>query len=188
MLLRPYCLEEDDGFCWAGRRLRECDRLPRVFTARMRQLETIHHWFADFFQAIAIMLQIPGGADFEDNKNEIGETALELIAKADRHLLLSILAECFERLDAPDGLIHQVPGGRHYKRRRLPTDFRVRLAGQDANGLLNVVAECLDVLMINPHLEAEARRNDEDDMEPGSRWQRCWSSLRAMFLRLIGKT
>ena len=172
-----------------GERVRYCDRLPGVFAARMRQLETIHHWLADFFQAVAIMLQIPGGVDFQydEEENEIGDAARDLISKADRHLLLNILAECFERLSAPEGLIHQVPGGRRYKRRDLPTDFRLTLAGQDTNGLLNIVAECLDRLLVIPHLKAATRRRCGIP-EPSSRWRRCWSLFRAMFSRISEKT
>ena len=174
-----------------GERVRYCDRLPGVFAARMRQLETIHHWLADFFQAVVVMLQIPGGVDFEydEEESEISQAAWDLISKADRGLLLSILAECFERLDAPENLIHQVPGGRDYKRRDLPMDFRLTLAEQEANSLLNIVAECLDLLLVIPHLDAELqRRYAVFDQPPSSRWRRFWSSLRVMFSRMTGKT
>jgi hypothetical protein len=160
-------------------RIRYSDRLACVFTARMRQLEAIHHWLAGYFQAAAIMLQLPGGADYEcvedddENEGQVDEAAWTLIWQADRDMLLSILAECFERLGADETLMRQVPGGTDFQRCVLPVEFRLTLAEQDRNGVLNVVAECLDRLLVIPELDEE-ERSFYDNPEPPRRRRRSW--------------
>ncbi len=163
----------------ADSRIRHTDRLCGVFAVRMRQLEAVHRWLAGFLQAAAIMLQLPGGADYECDEDEdecedkLDEAARDLIWQADQDTLLSILAECFERLGAAETLMRQVPGGLDYERCKLPVEFRLTLAGQDRNGVLNVVAECLDQLLVIPELDEEGK-GFYDCPEPPRRRRRSW--------------
>ncbi|MCG8405531.1 MAG: hypothetical protein MI923_10075 [Phycisphaerales bacterium] len=180
-MLGPVNWREDGRHFQVGLRLRYSDRLAGVFAVRMRQLETVHHWLAAFFQATAVMLQIPGGADYqftgeEDENDPLDEAASEFIWNADRDTLLSILAVCFERLGADEELLAQVPGGGNYETTELPTDFQLRLAGLDDNGLLNVAAEVLDRLIVIPALD-EKERSVYENPEPAARRRRWWQKL-----------
>jgi hypothetical protein len=175
-MLEPVNWSEDGRPLQAGSRVRYSDRPGAVFSVRMRQLEAVHRWLAGFFQATSIMLQLPGGADYayvQDEDGDVGavdEAAWDLIRQADHDTLLSILAECFERLRADDGplLLRQVPGGTDFERCVLPVEFRLTLAAQDRNGLLSVVAECLDRLLVIPVLPEE-EKSLYDNPEPPRR-------------------
>ena len=162
-MLDPVNWWEGEEHFQVGSRVRYSDRLAGAFTARMRQLETTHRWLAGFFQAAAIIIQLPGGADYrcdqdrdDDPGDQADDPAFDLIWKADHDTLLSILAECFGRLGAEE-VMGQVPGGMDYRQRELPVPFRLMLAERDGNGLLNVVAECLDRLLVIPALPEEER-------------------------------
>ena len=178
-MLEPVNWSEGEEHFQVGSRVRYSDRLAGVFGARMRQLETTHRWLAGFFQAAAIIIQLPGGADYrcdqdgdDDPGNGAEDPAWELIWKADRDTLLSILAECFGRLEAEE-VMGQVPGGMDYRQRELPVSFRLMLAERDGNGVLGVVAECLDRLLVIPQLPEEERRL-YDCPEPPRRRRRSW--------------
>ncbi len=183
-MLDPVNWYEGDEHCQVGDRVRYSDRLPAAFSARMHQLEAIQRWLAGYFQAAAIMLQLPGGADYQRVEDDEDDAILSVICKADRDTVLSILAACFERLGADEALIHQAPGGRDYARRRLPVAFQLALAEQDDNGLLNVAAECLDRLLVIPHLPEEARRHEP--LRDPPRWRRAARRLRRLLAERKG--
>ena len=157
--------------------------LPGVFRTRMRQLQAVHHWLGGYFEAVGIMLQIPGAAEYEW-LSEDGDDAGDFVWTADRDVLLSILAEVLDRLDA-GALIHQVPGAETYKARKLPVELRLTLAARDDNGLMNIVAECLDRLMVIPEL-GEEERSLYGDLEPRPGvWRRCGRAAVACLARFI---
>ncbi len=153
-MLEPIIWREDDAVRQVDRLVRFSDRLPTVFRQRMEQLEAVHRWLAGYFQAVAILLQIPGAAEYrwtEDERTDFWD----FIWTSDTHLTRTLLATALGNLDAKE-LICEVPGGEDYRSRRLPHDVHLRLALLDRNELLNVVAECLDRLLVVPELEDEA--------------------------------
>ena len=175
-MLEPVNWSEGGRRFQAGSRLRYSDRPGDMFTARMGQLEAIHRWLGGLFQASAIMLQLPGGADYEYVEDE-DEAVWGLIRHADRDTLLSILADCFERLEAAEGLMGQAAGGMDYERCELPVDFRLTVAEQDRNGVLNVVAECLDRLLVIHKLDEEQRILYDCPGPPRRRRRWWWRAL-----------
>ncbi len=48
-----------------------------------------------------------------------------------------------------------MPGGDGFTPRTLPVEARVRLAERDRMGLLNLVAMCLDRLLVVPNIDGE---------------------------------
>ncbi len=127
---------------------------PGAFRKRMDQLQAIHRWLSAYFEATAIMLQIPGASEYEYLEGEDPDNATEHIWNADRDMLFSILAEALERLEV-SSLIEQVPGAENYRTRKLPVELRLILAERDRNGVMNIAAECLDWLMVIPEIEED---------------------------------
>ncbi len=60
-MLEPVNWKEGERSLQFGQFVHFCDGLPGVFRARMKQLEAIHRWLGSYFEAVSIMLQIPGG-------------------------------------------------------------------------------------------------------------------------------
>ena len=121
-----------------------------------------------YFRAVAIMLQIPGAAEYqwvEDEGENENETP-NLIAGSGQNTLRNVLAECLERLGAKP-LMEQVAGA-DYEAEELSDEWRAVLDKREKvkNGLLTVVAECLDKLVVRPGME-EIGQADEPHW-----WQR----------------
>jgi hypothetical protein len=110
---------------------------------------------AAYFRAVGILLQIPGAAEYRRIEDESDEELWNLIWNPDPTSTLNVLAATLQRLDA-EQLLGQLPGGDGFKPRPLPVEARVRLAERDRMGLLNVVADCLDRLLIVPNIEGRA--------------------------------
>lgn len=135
--------------------------LPMIFSLWMAEVARDHLRLGVYFRAVGIMLQIPGAAKYQFVVDD-GE-AWDLIRKTDRNALFNVLAECLDRLGAKE-LIEQVPGAgdelagddpprRLSRRWKKFLDRRARVR----HGLLNVVAECLDALVVRPGIaEIEA--------------------------------
>ncbi len=140
---------------WINEQVRFGDRLPDVFRRQMEQLGVIHRWLSGYFRAAGILLQIPGAAAYRWIEDETDDDLWDLIWNPDATSTLNVLAAALERLDAGE-LLGQVPGGDGFKRRALPVEARVRLAERDRMGLLNVVADCLDRLLVVPNIEGQA--------------------------------
>ena len=128
--------------------------LPLVFEFWMAELARDHLRLGVYFRAVAIMLQIPGAAKYEwvgdDEENEY-ETP-DLVRASSRDELLGALGECFRRLGA-EQLIDQLPDP-DAAGQEVSDDWAKLLdkRGKVDNGLLNVVAECLDKLIVRPGL------------------------------------
>lgn len=128
-----------------------------------------------FFRALTIMLQVPGGAQFEfvtTEEDEDDEYNIRIqIEDRKPETLVRILAECLNRLNAPPELLEQVPSGEHYRKRPLSAKWRKFLNRQSEieHGLINVVAECLEELIVRPGLA-------EIDAVPKSSWWQTWWS------------
>ena len=184
-MLEPVKWKEGERSLQFGQFVHYCDRLPGVFRARMKQLEAIHRWLGSYFEAVGIMLQIPGAAEYAW-LSEVEDDAGDFIWEADRDMLFSILGEAFERLDA-SSLIDQVPGVDAYRPCKLPVELRLMLAERDRNGVMNIAAECLDRLMVIPDLGEEERRLYEPFKPRPRGLRRDWRSalryLRRLFRR-----
>ena len=147
--------EEGHGIDLVGPPMHTIRSMPDAFRGRCKQLQEIQQWLGAYFQAVAIMLQLPGGVSYEW-LHEDADDAEEFIWAADRDMLFSILAYAVEHLDAK-AVLDQVQGGDSYKPREVPVDFQLNLVQRDGNGVLNLVAICLDRLMVIPELPAEER-------------------------------
>lgn len=180
-MLKPVIWQEGEESLEFASLVQYCDRLPEVFRARMEQLEEIHRWLGSFFEAAAIMLQIPGAADYRWFC-DAEDGATDFIRDADRDMLLSILAETFEHLDAGP-LIDQVPGADSYRRCEPPVKLQRVLAKRDRNGAMNIAAECLDVLMVIPDLPEEERCLHETVKPRPRAWRRAHRRIRGLFRR-----
>ncbi len=171
----------DDGIIRGGDLVHTLSSLPEVFRDRMKQLEEVNRWLGAYFQVVAILLQIPGGAEYDWVEENPAE---EYAWDADRDMLFSILAEALERLDAAS-VMDQVPGADAYKPRKLPVELRLMLAERERDAVLNVVALCLDRLMVIPAL-ADEDRSLYGDIEPRPGvWRRCWRTSVGSLRRLL---
>jgi hypothetical protein len=118
-----------------------------------------------FFYAISIMAQIPGGAQhrfiFCDKYNPTvpgdDDDPMRWVGEHKPQAAFGVLEECLYRLGVPH-LIKQIPGAKKCRPRRLSQEYRDWLDRftRVKDGLLNVVAECLDTLIVLP-AEQEAR-------------------------------
>ena len=134
-----------------------------------------------FFRAAAIMLQIPGAGRYrvlhydnvDDNLPDWDEDPSQWLGEVDRDTVFDVLAECLRRLGAEE-LMQQVTGGEDFEQEELSEEWVAYLdrhAGME-HGLLNVVAECLDELIVRPGMK-------EIDIAPrASWWQQWWGKLR----------
>ena len=153
-----------------GELIQYTDDLPDVVGAGMRQLGTFLRWQGAYFDAAAIMLQIPGAAEYRWFEDECDKVA-PFIWRADQAGRLGLLAECLEQLECAD-LMDQVPGADDHPQRRVPRDLRVMLAERDANRLMNVVGCCLDYLLVIPSLDDQTRQHHDYVDPPGPRRRR----------------
>ena len=134
-----------------------------------------------FFRAQAIMIQIPGAKDYcflchddLDVKLPPGDDdPYELLNEADRGTVLSVLIECLRRLDAV-AVLEQIPEAKRIHPKKLSAkwcEYLDREAKYEC-GLQNVVAECLDELIVRPGFV-------EIDCGPLPMWwQERWAKIR----------
>ena len=133
-----------------------------------------------YFRAAVIMLQVPGAgryqfASYEDLDPDAGDEDDDperWVGGVDRDIVFSVLAECLRRLEAED-LMEQVPGAKTCERQKLSTNWEEYLDRQaeTEHRLLNVIAECLDELIVRPGMA-------EIDLEPRPTWwQKWWSAM-----------
>ncbi|MCH7995949.1 MAG: hypothetical protein IIB57_16095 [Planctomycetes bacterium] len=157
--------------------------LTGILDDRIQELRDIAVWFDAYFQAVAIMLQLPGGTGYHW-LCEDPDDADDFVWAADRDMLLSILAQALEHLEA-EAVMDQIPGSDSYKPRRVPTEFQLKLARRDGNGVLNLVATCLDRLMVIPEMPARMQeRYGTLESSPGF-WRRCWRGAATRLSKLI---
>ncbi len=161
------------------------DRPVRAFRARMEQLQAVHRWLAGYLHALSILVQIPGAAEYRWREPANDDEALERIASADRDELLAILAAALGRLAAGE-LMGQVPGGERRGVCLPGPELRIALAGLDRRGLIQVVAECLDRLLVIPHVGAEAEFH-EPLRGPGF-WRKTWRRLRGRIGQFVARS
>ena len=126
--------------------------------------------FGVFLRAAAIMLQVPGGVEYEFVLNEDEEDEIsEWVRGKGRRTLLDVFADCLDRLEASPEILKQVPGGTDYTPKELSEEWTAFLDGQQKveHGLQNVVAEILDKLILWPKM-------NEIDVTPTPTWWQEW--------------
>lgn len=143
--------------------------LARAFDFWMAELAHDHLCLGVCFRALAIMLQIPGADDYAWVGAE--EKATALLQTCDQDTQLNILAHTLKRLGVGH-LMKQVPAPDHVPR-RLPKTWRKLIDErvEVKDGLLSLVADCLDVLVVRPGLA------DIDKPDARSWWRRWWARV-----------
>ncbi len=152
--------------------------------------ETLQYWMAHmaremlllgvYFRAAALMSQIPGAAryryvmydDNDDDQPNDDEDPRRWVRRANRDTVCNVLAECLQRLGAA-GVMKQIPEVKDYERIELSAEWKDYLDRQAKikHGLLSVIAECLDELIVQPGMA-------EIDVEPyPTWWQRWWARM-----------
>lgn len=172
-MLEPIVWRDDGEIRQLGLEVRLSDGLPSVFRRRMKQLEAVQRWLAGYFNAVAILLQIPGAAEYrfdEDERADFGE----FIWTRDPRRPLTLLSAALGNLEAKH-LMSQAPGGANFRPCKLPHEVHLRLAVLDRNGLLNVAADCLDRLLVVPEVEDLSELHG---IEPPRRWWRLFGGKR----------
>jgi hypothetical protein len=134
--------------------LRFTDNPADVFRRRMEQLESLLRWLGGYFRAVGVLLQVPGAAEYRYEEHASDDDLWPLVWSPDPKSTINVLAAALDRLDSAP-LLAQVPGGSNFKPRPLPVEARVRIAERDRAGLLAVVADCLDRLLVVPHIPGE---------------------------------
>ncbi len=133
-----------------------------------------------FFRAAAVMAQVPGADryrfmlfdDLDDDVPNQDEDPTRWVRDADADTVFNVLAECLRRLEA-EHLIEQVPGAPDYERQELSAEWIEYLDrhAKFEQGLLNVVAQCLDDLIVTPGMA------EIDDKPQATWWQKWWAAL-----------
>ena len=160
--------------------VRETEDLPTVLEFWMGHVARDLLRLGVYFRAAALMGQIPGGAryrpiahdDVDDDLPNEDEDPRRWVRRADRDTAFNVLAECLRRLGAA-GVMKQVPGGKDYEQIKLSAEWKKYLdrRAKNKHGLLNVIAQCLDELIVRPGMA-------EIDAEPHPTWwQRWWSRM-----------
>ncbi len=177
-MLKSHAFESDGREDRLFTHVRETEDLPAVLQFWMAHVARDILRLGVFFRAAALMCRIPGGAhyryvahdDVDDELPDDDEDPRHWIGRADRDTAFSVLAECLRRLGAA-GVMKQIPGGDKYEQVELSAEWSEYLdrRAENEHGLLNVVAECLDELIVRPEME-------EIDVEPQSTWWQHWWS------------
>ena len=145
-----------DRDVWDGEKLvgffpsvRACGTATAAFQFWTAEMARYHLRLGVFFGALAVILQIPGAAEYRYTgaHDEMEDKLDEL----DRDQVLDVLADCLKRLGRAD-LIKQVPGAEDYEPDPVSDEWEKLLDKRtgDRNELLNVVGECLDKLVVKP--------------------------------------
>ena len=156
-------------------RLRFTSDLPNALRRRMEQMEMIQRSLAGYCHAVSIMLQIPGGAAFEPDPDERADVH-HLNWQRDPAWPLTVLKTTLTALKAPQAMPAMF--GADYSV-DFPRDATNKLKKMTRNGLLNVVAECLDRLLFVPFWQAEATLMEVDAPAENSWWDRPEARLAA---------
>ncbi len=148
-------LAEAEGLMNVGWSVRRSAPLQRLVPLWLVQASEEQARLGVYFLALGLLLQVPGARTYQWVGDANGVDRLgELVAGAPPARVRALLAAALERLDA-GGLLAQVPGWTGDRRRTLPPTWRALLNryGRLRNGLLNVIAECLDELIVRPALK-----------------------------------
>src|SRR5262245_40828952 len=156
-------------------RVRHTDDLPNALRRRMEQMERIQRGLIGYCHAVSILLQIPDGADYRPVRHERTDF-YDYIWRRESGWPITVLKEALSALDA----VHLLPlSFRGTSSCRLSQRDSGRIAGLSRNSWLNVVAECLDRLIVVPLWEAEAELMEVEGRPDVPWWDRIEAQLRA---------
>lgn len=167
-----------DQDVWDGEKLvafflsvRACGTPTGAFEFWMAEMARDHLRAGVFFRALAVMLQIPGAAEYRFT--EAHDEMEDQLGELDRDQVLDVLGDCLKRLGRAD-LITQVPGAEEYKPDPVSDEWEKLLDERtgDRNELLNVIGECLDELIVKPGM---AEINDKPQ---ATWWQQWWARMK----------
>jgi hypothetical protein len=153
-----------------GTDVRGSERMPLVFQFWTAELARDVLRLGVYFSALGVMLQVPGAAEYEwVSDDELDDRTHDRVRESAADELLDVLAECLQRVGAPAELLRQVPGAADREPGEISAEWKQFLneRGVQKNGLLNVVAECLDELIVRPGLT-------EIDEPPELPWWQRW--------------
>ncbi|UCC32294.1 MAG: hypothetical protein JSU86_08430 [Phycisphaerales bacterium] len=143
--------------------------LPMVFQFWMAEVARDFLRLGVLFRAVGIMLQIPGAAEYQwyNEDEDKDDQTVKLVSTTDQNALLNVLAQCLDRLGVKH-LMEQVPAP-DYHEEELSEEWKEMLDKREKvkNGLLTVVADCLDVLVVYPG-------RAEIDEVPEEPWWNRW--------------
>ncbi len=165
-----------------GTDLRNCKDLPLTLQFWMAYMARDMLQLGVFFRAAGIMLQLPGAAQYEFvDYDVLSDDPGSRMSPADKSTVFNILAECLRRLGGAgaEALIEQVPGAADYQRVELSDEWKKYLDRQATieHGLLNVVAACLDRLLVRPGM-FQIDRAPVKRKEPNPTWwERLWAEI-----------
>ena len=161
---------------YLGTSLALSEPLPMVFRFWMTEMARDVLRLGVYFHAAAIFLQVPGAADYhavlDDEYEEKNGLCFDtLIDDSRKEILLAALANCLDRLGVKT-LMTQVTDERQFAE-SLPREWSALLERREQleNGLLSVVAGCLDALIVTPGME-EIDQDDEPHRWHGLRVER----------------
>ena len=149
----------------------------------MREFERQARWLRALFQGILIILRLPGGFDFEDV--DVPDDMDDRLRTFDRDLLLNVLERCLILLVAKGMSVHwtelrradkpvvreimsEVAGEAPYQPLVMSIELQDMLEGLETNQLLNVVADCFDLLVMVPLLQERTAALTHDDWTRGA--------------------
>ena len=127
--------------------------ITKMFQIWMAELSRDMLRLGVYFRALGIMLQVPGAADYEWFSDADGENQFDtdmLFNSSTENTLFTVLAESLERLGVGP-LIEQMPDA-DYEAVELDEEWQEMLDRRERNknGLLSLVADCLDRLIVEP--------------------------------------
>lgn len=134
--------------------LQDSTVLPAAFHLRMQQLADAARWLGGFFHAAAIVLQLPGGAEFQPIRRP-GFDFHPHVWTDDRRRPLGLLAEVLRRLRREKLLAQICDNGATPI--APPRHVRRRLNRLTQSQLVFVAVNCLDRLLVAPHLPVTSR-------------------------------
>ena len=157
--------------------------LSGVFAFAMRELERQSRWLRALSQGILIMFRMPGGFAFEDE--ELPKSLDDRLRTFDRDQLCTVLERCLILLVAESISVHwthlderdrrvvreimsEVGGHQSYRPLLMSIELQRMLERLETNQLLNVVAQCFDVLVLVPLLRKQGAALSPDEMSRGA--------------------
>lgn len=133
--------------------VRGSEPITKMFQIWMAEVSRDMLRLGVYFRALGIMLQIPGAADYEWFSDADGEDQFDtdmLFGSSNENTLSTVLAKSLDRLGAKH-LMEQMPDA-DYEAVELCDDWQAMLDRRERNknGLLSLVADCLDLLIVEP--------------------------------------
>lgn len=178
--LEPHYTSITDRLAETDCSVRATENLPATLAFRMAHIAREVLRLGVYLRGLGILAQIPGAADYrylyhgddEDDAPAEADEPNDWIQGANAGTVLGVLTECLRRLDAAD-VMKWIPEAKHIRPEELSTKWQ-RYLNREAKfecGLLNVVAECLDELLVRPGLAAIDRGPQT------TWWENYWSRI-----------